>query len=309
MAVAARISEFEAMTTTDPLGAVGHSATSLADAGAVGAAGVATGAATGAAVVAVVAPEPPVAPLEKDQGQPPARDQGQPPARDQGQPPAPTVISMAAPPDKNGVVLTMGGEKLTIDSGGRLVNSSGQRCDQYGRLTKARGNKGGVNKKVAYEKGSRWHSSHWRDADEGSHWRDAEEGSRWHGSHWRYDDWHGADESDGNPWNKWTGTGSSSADAWMSNAPPAPSGPVPTSTKVTLTDCALGAGADLDQGDRDQGFDCTPDCAYAIAAKAQYVTGILAPPPPPPTEPTYEDMQDTVWASGGYTKEEWDEPI
>ena len=531
MAVAARIAEFEAMTTTDPLGAVGHSATSLADAGAVGAAGVATGAATGAAVVAVVAPEPPVAPLEKDQGQPPARDQGQPPARDQGQPPAkapstaraqkpefyamsetascpppapppvvppppvgppvwacwagppsaasyseviddniqfgecafggpgcegcnpayqcapeqvcggdsnaqmlagivssaahkirnvfegandnellavvgrlirntmghlrtapckkhngsphgpprrdtqwgpglgptpppgpppphrlswnadstcdedefefiaggtsvseavhnqqyamsegggastnpkkraPTVISMAAPPDKNGVVLTMGGEKLTIDSGGRLVNSSGQRCDQYGRLTKARGNKGGVNKKVAYEKGSRWHSSHWRDADEGSHWRDAEEGSRWHGSHWRYDDWHGADESDGNPWNKWTGTGSSSADAWMSNAPPAPSGPVPTSTKVTLTDCALGAGADLDQGDRDQGFDCTPDCAYAIAAKAQYVTGILAPPPPPPTEPTYEDMQDTVWASGGYTKEEWDEPI
>ena len=88
MAVAARIAEFEAMTTTDPLGAVGHSATSLADAGAVGAAGVATGAATGAAVVAVVAPEPPVAPLEKDQGQPPARDQGQPPARDQGQPPA-----------------------------------------------------------------------------------------------------------------------------------------------------------------------------------------------------------------------------
>ena len=78
---------------------------------------------------------------------------------------------------------------------------------------------------------------------------------------------------------------------------------------VECTAGALGAGADLDQGDRDQGFDCTPDCAYAIAAKAQYVTGILAPPPPPPTEPTYEDMQDTVWANGGYTKEEWDEPI
>ena len=49
---------------------------------------------------------------------------------------------MAAPSNKDGVVVTRGGEVLTLDSAGRLVNSEGKRCDHYGRLTKARGARG-----------------------------------------------------------------------------------------------------------------------------------------------------------------------
>ena len=55
---------------------------------------------------------------------------------------APTILSAAAPPNKDGVVVTRGGEVLTLDSGGRCINSEGKRCDHYGRLTKARGVKG-----------------------------------------------------------------------------------------------------------------------------------------------------------------------
>ena len=78
---------------------------------------------------------------------------------------APTVVSLAAPPNKDGVILTRGGEKLSFDSAGRLINSSGQRCDIYGRITKARGAKG---RNSSNRRGwDGWQGS------EGSHWRDA----------------------------------------------------------------------------------------------------------------------------------------
>ena len=56
--------------------------------------------------------------------------------------PAATVVSMAAPPDKDGIIKTKGGERLTIDLGGHLRNAEGLRCDYYGRPTKPRGAKG-----------------------------------------------------------------------------------------------------------------------------------------------------------------------
>ena len=54
---------------------------------------------------------------------------------------------------------------LSFDSAVRLINSSGQRCDIYGRITKARGAKG---RNSSNRRGwDGWQGS------EGSHWRDA----------------------------------------------------------------------------------------------------------------------------------------
>ena len=51
---------------------------------------------------------------------------------------------------------------LSFGSAGRLINSSGQRCDKYGRITKARGAKG--RNSSARRDWDGWQGSHWRDA-------------------------------------------------------------------------------------------------------------------------------------------------
>ena len=58
----------------------------------------------------------------------------------------PTITSVPAPPNQKGEVLTTGGELLHWNDAGFLVNSRGERCDCYGRLTKARGAKGNAAK-------------------------------------------------------------------------------------------------------------------------------------------------------------------
>lgn len=147
---------------------------------------------------------------------------------------APTVISMAAPPNKDGEVITRGGETLTLDSAGRLTNSLGQRCDIYGRLTKARGNKG----RQSSQRHCRGYGggSHRRDDEEaweGSHWREDEKhDTEWPDTEWRDTKWHGADwhgagesESDPDPWKHWHGCASSSGYEW--SVPCEPSLPRP----------------------------------------------------------------------------------
>ena len=155
---------------------------------------------------------------------------------------APTIISMAAPPNRDGISITRGGEELTVDCGGHLVNSEGRRCDIYGRITKARGAKGKNSRRWDWGRGREWEGSdQWMGSDQ---WRDTEwEGAEWEGADQSEGadklhgaEWEGAGDSDeSDPWRHWHGCGASSADVWRENDMPIPtSSPQPESPTKSL---------------------------------------------------------------------------
>ena len=219
--------------------------------------------------------------------------------------PAPSFISEAVPANSKGAMRLPDGQVLHVDSSGHVINEQGQRCDMQGRPTRARGVAGsGIKKKQERERWGRerWESSQsdWKQGD--YDWQgdaagnNKQDWSDWKGINWNKDDWEDWDqgvwhEKEEPPQAPCSGS-QSSGHQWLPEQPR----PRPSQSPA--------AAAPASDGPRPP---------------------IFAPPGAGPTQPSFLPpgkadgsqrpitpprhsgirTEDTIWASRGWSKEEW----
>ena len=210
---------------------------------------------------------------------------------------APTVVSMATPPNTHGVMKGSGGTRILVDSGGHLINAQGQRVDAWGRPTRPRGAPGKESRRKREEKWRAQQDWAWprrEDFREEERPRPSQSPHVWTQGDYCDEAWGPSPTID---YNKKNSGGSSSDIAFtpVELGPQPPPGPPPQHRLDETPEAAA---------KKKHWYMCTrmPD---------GYVPP--GPPPGPPSSPPPEETptpparDEGIWASRGYSVQEWKE--